>query len=141
MLARKVCLPASLVRVSQRRNDTGQRTDTRSASLATGSRHDKDSLQERRCIGVVLKLGKQGALVATRDERKLIPGHAVQAVDATGAGDCFAGSLLARIVAGDPLVQAATYANAAAALSTLGYGAVESIPRQPEVLAFLAKAT
>jgi hypothetical protein len=52
MLARKVCLPASLVRVSQRRNDTGQRTDTRSASLATGSRHDKDSLQERRCTGV-----------------------------------------------------------------------------------------
>ena len=90
------------------------------------------------CTAVVLKLGKQGALVATRDERKLLPGHTVQAVDATGAGDCFAGSLLARLVAGDSLVQAATYANAAAALSTLGYGAVESIPRQPEVLAFLS---
>ncbi len=36
MLARKLCLPASV----------GQRTDTRSASLATGSRQDKDALQE-----------------------------------------------------------------------------------------------
>ncbi len=95
----------------------------------------------RGCASVVLKLGKRGALVATGDERKHLPGHAVQAVDATGAGDCFAGSLLARLVAGDSLVQAATYANAAAALSTLAYGAVESIPRQPKVLAFLSTAS
>jgi 2-dehydro-3-deoxygluconokinase len=92
----------------------------------------------RGCTDVVLKLGKRGALVATQGKRKLLQGHAVKAVDATGAGDCFAGSLLARLTAGDSLVQAASYANAAAALSTLGYGAVESIPREPEVIAFLS---
>ena len=90
------------------------------------------------CTDVILKLGKQGALVATEGERKLITGHTVQAVDTTGAGDCFAGSLLARLVAGDSLIQAANYANAAAALSTLGYGAVEPIPGESEVAAFLS---
>ncbi|MFZ4479271.1 MAG: sugar kinase [Rhodoferax sp.] len=92
----------------------------------------------RGCTDVVLKLGNRGALVATQGERKLITGHPVQAVDTTGAGDCFAGSLLARLVAGDSLMQAANYANASAALSTLGYGAVEPIPRESEVAAFLS---
>ncbi len=95
----------------------------------------------RGCTNVVLKMGKRGAMVATQDQRKLLKGHRVQAVDATGAGDCFAGSLLARLAAGDSLVQAANYANAAAALSTLCYGAVESIPREPEVVAFLSTTT
>ena len=39
---------------------------------------------------------------------------------------------------GDGLEDAARYANAAAALSTLGYGAVAPIPRAAEVRAFLA---
>ena len=92
----------------------------------------------RGCTDVVLKLGKRGALVATKGTRELIQGHAVTAVDATGAGDCFAGSLLARLTAGDSLMQAASYANAAAALSTLGYGAVESITRESDVIALLS---
>ena len=89
------------------------------------------------CTQVVLKLGKRGALVVSGHERTLLAGHNVRAVDATGAGDCFAGSLLARLVAGDSLIQAATYANAAAALSTQNYGAVEPIPRSQQVSAFL----
>ena len=51
-----------------------------------------------------------------------------EAVDATGAGDCFAGSLLARRCKGDSWEDAVRYANVAAALSTLGYGAVEPCP-------------
>lgn len=93
---------------------------------------------DRGCTQVVLKLGKRGALVASGHERTMLAGHNVRAVDATGAGDCFAGSLLARLVAGDSLIQAATYANAAAALSTQNYGAVEAIPRSGQVVAFLA---
>ena len=45
------------------------------------------------------------------------------AVDATGAGDYFAGALLARMVAGDDVLTAARYANAAAAIKTTGFGA------------------
>jgi 2-dehydro-3-deoxygluconokinase len=89
------------------------------------------------CPLVLLKLGAEGSMVATREARIRVPGHKVQAVDATGAGDVFAGSFLARTVAGDAPEQAARYANAAAALSTTGYGAVAPIPREAEVRALL----
>ncbi|MFP3247731.1 MAG: sugar kinase [Paraburkholderia sp.] len=82
---------------------------------------------------VALKLGKQGAYVATPDERRLVPGHVVDAVDATGAGDCFGGAFIARIVAGDDPFAAARYANVAAALSTQGFGAVAPIPHRAAV--------
>ena len=51
----------------------------------------------------------------------------------------FAGSLLARLVAGDDLETAATYANAAAALTTTGFGAVAPIPRPEQVRALLTE--
>ena len=87
---------------------------------------------------VVLKLGAQGCRVATPADRTTVPGHRVDAVDATGAGDCFDGALLARLFFGDDLVTAARYANAAAALTTTGYGAVAPLPTRVQVEAFLA---
>lgn len=87
---------------------------------------------------VALKLGAAGCLVATRERRERHGGHAVASVDATGAGDTFDGAFLARWVAGDDPFTAARYANAAAALSTTGYGAVAPIPRPAEVSALLA---
>jgi 2-dehydro-3-deoxygluconokinase len=88
---------------------------------------------------VLLKLGKDGSMVATRDGRTRIPGRKVKAVDATGAGDTFAGNFLARILAGDTPEDAALYANAAAALATTGYGAVAPMPRPDAVRALLAQ--
>ncbi|MDP2801774.1 MAG: sugar kinase [Phreatobacter sp.] len=86
---------------------------------------------------VALTLGREGALIATRDERRVIPSIRVGAVDATGAGDCFDGAFLAEWLAtGDPF-QAGRYACAAAALSTTGYGAVTPLPRRAAVLAAL----
>ena len=58
-------------------------------------------------------------------------------VDATAAGDTFDGAFLARYVAGDDPFACARYANAAAALSTQGYGAVAPMPRRADVDAFL----
>lgn len=86
----------------------------------------------------IVKRGGKGALVATGDKREEIAGHAVNAVDATGAGDTFAGAFLARRLAGDDAFAAARYANAAAALKTEGYGAVAPIPR-PEAVRKLLK--
>lgn len=88
---------------------------------------------------VVLKLGKEGAVVATREGRATMPGREVKAVDATGAGDTFAGNFLARFVAGDSLEEAARYANAAAALATTGYGAVAPMPKAEAVRKFLGE--
>jgi len=89
---------------------------------------------------VALTLGPEGALVAGPDGLHRLPGHRVATVDATGAGDCFAGSFLARLAAGDAPSRAAEYANMAAALSTLGLGAVTPLPRSEAVLAALAGA-
>lgn len=86
---------------------------------------------------VALTLGSEGTLVATPADRQRIVGREVEAVDATAAGDTFDGAFLARLVAGDTPFEAARYANAAAALSTQGYGAVAPMPRREAVLSFL----
>ncbi len=87
---------------------------------------------------VALTLGSGGTLVATPEARKRIPVRQVEAVDATAAGDTFDGAFLARLVAGDDAFAAAEYANAAAALSTMGYGAVAPMPQKAAVEAFLS---
>jgi 2-dehydro-3-deoxygluconokinase len=88
---------------------------------------------------VALKLGEQGAIIATPNERHRVAPHPCQPVDATGAGDTFGGAFVARLVAGDAPVDAGRYAAVAAALSTEGYGAVEPIPRADVVRARLAR--
>ncbi len=86
---------------------------------------------------VALTLGHKGTLVATKCKRKLIAGKKVDAVDATAAGDTFDGAFLARLIEGDDPFDAAEYANAAAALSTMGYGAVAPMPTKAQVLEFI----
>jgi 2-dehydro-3-deoxygluconokinase len=86
---------------------------------------------------VLLKMGEAGSYLATVDARVLIPAHKIVAVDATGAGDTFCGSFLARLLAGDDAEAAARYAGVAAALKCLGYGAVGPIPRADAVSAVL----
>ena len=82
-------------------------------------------------------LGKDGSIIDDGHGRKPVAALRVEAVDATGAGDCFAGSLLARRCKGDSWEDAVRYANVAAALSTLGYGAVEPLPSAEQVQAKL----
>lgn len=86
---------------------------------------------------VVLKCGADGIVLANAQGRWRIAGHRVQSVDATGAGDCFDGAFLAELARGAAPLEAAVYANAAAALTTIGYGAVAPIPRRTAVEAFL----
>jgi 2-dehydro-3-deoxygluconokinase len=82
---------------------------------------------------VVLKMGHQGVLASDGQQRQHIAAMPVHALDATGAGDCFGGNLLARLCLGDTLAQAVRYANAAAALTVQGFGAVAPLPRPPAV--------
>ena len=87
---------------------------------------------------VALKLGAAGVAGSDSKRREKIAGHAVNCVDATGAGDCFAGALLARMAAGDDFWEGLHYANAAAALATTGFGAVAPLPRPDAVRRLLA---
>jgi len=81
----------------------------------------------------VLKLGAEGAIYSEDGVKRKVDGFTVQAVDATGAGDCFAGSLMARLSMNDELDAAVTYACAAAALTCTGYGAVDPLPPSDKV--------
>ena len=66
--------------------------------------------------------GSDGALVCSGNELQLVPGHAIKAVDTTGAGDSFAGGALfglARDLAPDA---AAKLGNYAAACVVSAYG-------------------
>jgi 2-dehydro-3-deoxygluconokinase len=86
---------------------------------------------------VLLKLGPNGVLVSDGFEKNRIPGIKVDTVDQAGAGDTFDGAFCVQYLEGKTILEAATYANAAAALSTTGYGAVLPIPRREQVELFL----
>ena len=88
---------------------------------------------------VLLKLGAEGVRIsqgAGADVMQMAS-YPIDAVDATGAGDCFAGATIARMVMGDMLLDAVRYANAAAALTTTQFGAIAAIPTRDVVKAFL----
>lgn len=62
-----------------------------------------------------------------------LPGIAVDAVDTTGAGDCFLGVLAAGLVAGLGLGPALDQANRAAALAVTRRGTVDAMPTAAEL--------
>ena len=63
----------------------------------------------------MLKLDADGALVFEDGEATHIPPATNNLVDATGAGDSFAGSFLAKYLSGSTAVEAAIYATSIAA--------------------------
>lgn len=77
---------------------------------------------------VIITMGASGAFVAAAGIRQFIEAHKVTAVDATGAGDVFNGSLAVAVAEGKSLLEAAAFANAAAALSVMRLGAQASAP-------------
>ncbi len=86
----------------------------------------------------VVTLGKRGAMVVRSEtEALIVPGFSVEAVDTTGAGDCFAGGLAARLADKCQWREALQYANAAAALSVTKPGAAPSMPLAAEVRGWL----
>ncbi|HLK33850.1 MAG TPA: ribokinase [Terriglobales bacterium] len=90
---------------------------------------------------VIIKLGAQGAYLATRDGlRQHIPAYKVRAVDTTAAGDAFNGALAVGLMQGKDPLAASTFASAVAALSVTRKGAQPSMPSQEEVSKFLQKA-
>ncbi len=92
---------------------------------------------------ITITLGPQGTLVSTSSFKKTIPSISVTPVDTTGAGDAFIGCLLAQIAKLDnpheiientsSLIKMVEYANRAGALTTMGFGAIPSLPSANEV--------
>ena len=77
---------------------------------------------------IVLKLGGEGCLVATREEIHHVPGFSVSVVDTVGAGDSFASAFIAGWLRGGSLRDCAVLANAMGALTATQRGAGTRIP-------------
>ena len=88
---------------------------------------------ERGPGSIVATLGAEGSRCVCADGVHEAPGVAVQSVDTTGAGDCFAAAYLARLLAGVPVEECLRFANVAAALSTLTFGAHAGMPSRAAV--------
>jgi ribokinase len=82
---------------------------------------------------VVVTLGAQGALVASRDGVSRVASVKVDAVDTTGAGDAFTAALAYRLGTGASLEEAAAYAARVGAAAVTKEGAQDSFPTAEEV--------
>jgi len=92
-----------------------------------------------RARSVVVTLGSAGAVAASHDgELATVAAPRVEAVDTTGAGDGFTGTLVAFLAEGYALAAAVRLAVAAASLAVLGRGTVGSYAPRERVLAAAA---
>ncbi len=86
-------------------------------------------------VGTVLaKLGSRGALLVNRSGSHRIYAASVEAVDSTGAGDCFNGAFAAAFSRGVDLVESARMASLVASVSVTRRGAQSSFPSLEEVV-------
>jgi ribokinase len=86
---------------------------------------------------VIVTLGRRGALLVDQSGGELVPPVQVQAVDPSGAGDSFIGSLAVFLATGMTLRDALAKANLVAALSVTRPGTQAAFPRPEEVDNFL----
>jgi len=92
-----------------------------------------EKLRQHGPLAIVATLGARGALVSCPTGRYEAQGHKVDAVDTTGAGDCFIGGFAAALAKSDSVSDAINFANKAAAVSVTRRGAATSFPRIAEV--------
>ncbi|MBI3945944.1 MAG: sugar kinase [Armatimonadetes bacterium] len=112
------------------------------ARMITGEREPDAIARVLLAAGVKvvgIKMGDQGCYVRSAAEEHLLPPFRVDAVDATGAGDCWVAGLLAGIVKGMGLRDSARLANAVGAMSVTAMGATAGVRSLAETLAFAAR--
>jgi ribokinase len=100
------------------------------------------TLLQRGVQAVMVTLGARGCGLWRRGmpARALAGWRIDRVVDTIGAGDTFSGSLAAAVARGDALEVAMRRANAAAALSVTGRGAIGGMPSVAQVDALLARS-
>jgi 5-dehydro-2-deoxygluconokinase len=89
----------------------------------------------------VIKLGPEGVLLRTRNERHEVPPVPVEVVNGLGAGDAFGGAFCHGLLAGWDLVDAVRYANAAGAIVAAQLACSDAMPTNEEIEKSLEGAT
>ena len=82
---------------------------------------------------VILTLGERGSLLVTEKETVHVPAQKVKALDSTGAGDAYVGSLAFFLAGGKPIAEAMRRANAIAAISVQASGTQTSFPQAKDL--------
>jgi ribokinase len=94
------------------------------------------SLLARGARTAIAKLGPAGAVAVGAAEHHVWPGHAVDAVDTTAAGDAWNGAFAVALAEGQSVQEAGAFANAAAAISVTRAGAQPSMATRDELERF-----
>lgn len=123
--------PVDMDALSRVRYVTPNETEAETISgLAVGSIDDARAcgraLVERGLQRVIITLGANGALLATKDGTEHLPAFQVLTKDSTGAGDAFVGSFAVFLAEGLTEREAITRANLYAGLSTMSVGTQKS---------------
>jgi 5-dehydro-2-deoxygluconokinase len=126
------------------RREIGTAVD--SATVAVGNRAEceiavatpdpeaaADALLGRGVEVAIVKMGGDGVLVATPQERTVVPPVHVEVVSGLGAGDAFGGALCHGLLAEWSPVDAVEFANAAGALVASRLLCADAMPSEPEV--------
>ena len=95
-------------------------------------------LLARGAAAVLVTLGASGCTLYRPQQAPVhLPGRTMAVVDSIGAGDTFTGALAAALARGESLSSAMVFANAAAALSVTGTGAIGGMPTLAQTLALM----
>jgi len=98
-----------------------------------------DKIQNLQSKGphVIVKAGSKGVYIVEDGKLLNLEAFKVKAVDTTGAGDCFNGTMTVALSEGMDLKHACIFAMAASALSVTRKGAGSSFPSRAEIQKFL----
>lgn len=110
-------------------------TDARAVSSPAAALDGALRLRRSPAQTVVVTLGVAGVVALTADGPVSVRGHAVRALDTTGAGDCFVGNLAAGLCRGHSVERSLREANLAASLCVQKLGAAVSMPTAEELRA------
>lgn len=91
------------------------------------------------CPTLVVKLGRQGAALVTRERSHQIAPFQVNSIDAVGAGDSFNAGFLHAYVQGWPLERCVRFGNLSGAFSTTAVGGTTAFQDKDRMQSFLAK--
>jgi 5-dehydro-2-deoxygluconokinase len=92
-----------------------------------------DALLARGVELAIVKLGGDGVLVASADERRRVPAFPVDVVSGLGAGDAFGGALCHGLLSDWTPVELVEFANAAGAIVASRLLCADAMPTEPEV--------
>ena len=108
------------------------------AAFVTPNEHELEALGSLPDGVVVVETrGPEGVVIRRGGVETRVEAPKVEAVDTTGAGDCFNGVFAAGLAEGMDVTEAAERGAAAAALSVTKVGAREGMPTRPDLDAFL----